>query len=513
MRAVDGIPLAPVYKKDFRSDRYKRKSSYIILGEVPSYIDQEFEVNLTVISNKRTCSKTLFHIIPAYFSLTPSLEFKLDTLSASAIKTRVDILTEKIMYGQDDATISDSLMRPVIALLEENDKTVVTANVSGYASIEGSTENNLQLQKTRAENILKHLGDFGISEASVNVKTSENFEEFRTDIKGTEFEELGNLSNAELKTLLLDRTKMLELEPILKNHRYAKLTIGVRWTEKIEFDLDTVQYLMKKAVANLSVGKIREAQSLQAKFAVNGELTVDDLYEVEIPRQKKFIRPLYNRLILQFYIDSTDNRYEALTLLRDSLASLITLDKSNKLLNTQHLIAEFETINFGGYKDRRKYMDKLKKRKFIDSKVHARLILKLASINDWSWWTSNGYSSPSNFMFKEVKKYVVPAGLSVEEKFQVARYYCFFHENKYAYSLTKSIVDDTDDPKNIIFFLKLIYLTDAHPDRKTYIRLFKKIQKIAGPEFCTFFNSPRLNFQIFKDPEVKEIYCEMCGDN
>lgn len=518
MLGVDGIPLEPVYKKDFRKGGNKYGLTYarIILGKVPGYIDEEFEVNLTTINNKRTCTMTMYHIIPAYFDVRPSLDLKLDTLSAETEIRYTDILSENIIYEQDDATISDSLIQPILDLLNENNKTVTKAEVSGYASVEGSTENNLKLHKKRAENILEHLDEYGVTSDNVSVKTAENFAQFRQDVKGTEFEELGNLSNDELKKKLLDKNLILQLEPILKNHRYAELKLFVEWFETIEYDLDTVQYLFSEAVKKERFAEMKKMQSLQFKFASEGELTVDDLYEVDIPKESRDIPILYNRFVMHFYLDSLVDHQFALTSLSDSLKTLLELDESDKLLNTQQLIVEFELKNrytgFGGQIGMREYMDELKKRKNIDSKIHARLILKLASINDWSWWRWKGYSAQDKFMYKEVKKYVKQARLPVEETFQIARYYCFFHQNKYAYSLTKGLIDDTDDPENIIFFLKLIHLTDAYPPRNTYLRLFKKARELAGPEFCEFFNSPRLNFQIFKDEEVKAIYCEACAD-
>jgi len=77
--------------------------------------------------------------------------------------------------------------------------------------------------------------------------------------------------------------------------------------------------------------------------------------------------------------------------------------------------------------------------------------------------------------------------------------------------LTKGKIDETENPNDLIFFLKLVHFTDIRLPRKTYLSYFKKIRKYSGEEFCSFFNNPALNFQILDDEEIKDIYCEECG--
>src|SRR5690606_17356407 len=103
-----------------------------------------------------------------------------------------------------------------------------------------------------------------------------------------------------------------------------------------------------------------------------------------------------------------------------------------------------------------------------------------------------GSYNPEYYYYRHVQNYVSSAKLNVDKTFEIASYYSFFNQNEYAYSLTKSIIDETNDPNDIIFFLKLIHLTTIEISRNKYIAYFKKAQQFAGVHFCTFFNSPKL---------------------
>ena len=89
--------------------------------------------------------------------------------------------------------------------------------------------------------------------------------------------------------------------------------------------------------------------------------------------------------------------------------------------------------------------------------------------------------------------------------------YSLESSNELVNNVSKGKVDETDNPSDLVFFLKLIHLTDVKLPRKKYLSYFKKIKKYSGEDFCSFFNNPALNFQIFDDEEIKEIYCEECS--
>ncbi len=141
----------------------------------------------------------------------------------------------------------------------------------------------------------------------------------------------------------------------------------------------------------------------------------------------------------------------------------------------------------------------------MDPVQKSRMLLNFASDTDWS--------KHRPIYARRVRSVVSRAKLDVDKTFELATYYAYFNMPKIAYDLTKRKIDDTKNPQDLIFFLKLIYLMDIRMSRNEYLRYFERIRKYSGKEFCTFFNSPALNFQIFDDEEVKAVYCEECGGN
>jgi hypothetical protein len=139
-------------------------------------------------------------------------------------------------------------------------------------------------------------------------------------------------------------------------------------------------------------------------------------------------------------------------------------------------------------------------------------MLNIATRSDWGWWHLTGSQNESDYYFRKAKNCVKPAKLDVDKTFEIAFYFSFFWQNRYALNLTKGKVDETENPDDLIYFLKLIHLTDLKLPRNQYLNYFEKIKHYSGEEFCTYFNSQALNFQIFDDTEIKDIYCEECRD-
>ena len=149
----------------------------------------------------------------------------------------------------------------------------------------------------------------------------------------------------------------------------------------------------------------------------------------------------------------------------------------------------------------------MQNRRFVDPEVKARILLNFASSSDWTKLSRRS----TKLFFRRVKRYVQSANLDVDKTFEIASYYSYFYDFNFAYQLTRSKIDETKNPDDLIYFLKLINLTGLKLSRSTYLQYFRRIQRYSGDQFCTYFNNPALNFQILDDQEIKEIYCEQCA--
>lgn len=501
-RAVRGIPLAPVYKKDFKIGIY---TTTVYLGKVPAYIKEDFEVNLTVVKNKRTCREIIFNEIPSSYYVDIPLTFGLEPSDLIEEDLVLDTISAILFFQKGQIQPMDTTeLKTLGEFLTLNKNNIDKINLEGYASIEGASDGNSRLYSNRA----KYLSDFliknGIDPKRIVSRVNENFEDFREDVIGTEFESLAKLSDPELKNALKDPNLVTRLEPILSKHRYVQVKMTTRDTIDLVVTKNMVQTMFKNAVDNKKVREAKKLQRVQYNFILKGEMSLEELDEIEIPFIKRNKLLLHNKAVIHFLVDTlNDHRF---SILENELEAVKSLDTTSRRVRTSLAILEYYRFENGslGLKGK-KYFKKLKKLRYVDKTIQARIILNFASGVDW------GIRNDTKRYYKKVKSYINPARLDVDKTFELASYYSYFKQNKFAYNLVKNKIDETENPADLVYFLKLIYLTDVDISHDKYIGYFERILLYSGTQFCTFFNSPNLNFQIIDDPEVKEIYCEQCG--
>ncbi|MFI5203847.1 MAG: CAP domain-containing protein [Flavobacteriales bacterium] len=513
--AVRGIPLDPVFSKDFRKGKNfvslsKKGFAQISLGKLPSWVNEEYEINVTVVKRKRTCLNMRFQVMPLDFKLKLAIPFSIDTVPTQLVAVHYDTLSTRVYYSKSASEASVAALDSITKLLEANKATITQLDVKGLASIEGSTQINTGLYKKRAQVIVDFLDKYSIDTALVTVTAEENFNDFRRDIKNSAFSELGKLSDEDLKRKLEDPAIKESLEPLLKNHRYAQLTLYLRREEKIEFNKEQTQALLQQYIDKSKTADAKRMQSIEFGLAMRGDIVLSDVDNVTIPHEKKFLNLINNRAVMKYYMDSANK--ESLNHLRAELETLYTIDSSNRKISTNLALIQYMQSDFGSLKQMRKYYTMLGRKRNIDPKIKSRMLIDLAAYHDWTLYSLKGFRKPGRFLYNTSKRYIKPSKFSPEETFDVVGYYVFFHEDVFAYQITKDLITKTNRLSDLLFFLKLIHMTNLELPRKTYLRLFKKIQKLSGKDFCTLFNSPAINFQIFDDLEIKEIYCEQCAN-
>lgn len=505
-----GIPLEPVYKKDYNGG-IQLGYTKIILGKVPSYIDEEFEVNLVVIQNNRPCSNTLFNVIPSDFHVDIPLSYGFDPLVTKMKCHKIDTLYKRMYFDKSMITPRDSVLTEIKELVKINKGHIQKIDINGFASIEGATERNIELYQKRANFLIQELKNLGTDSTQTVIKTDENFQDFRKEIKGTKFEYLNSLSNSELKEKMLEKVLSDELEFLLKNHRYVDIKLITRYDYEMEYDKNLVNGQLYDALNLGNIQKSSDLQRIQFSLLLDGKITFAEIESIDIPVDRKNIKLLHNRAVMKYYFEPLT--IESLELFRADLWEIRSLKENDNRLNTSIAIIDYYLYSMGKYNNEKvTFYDSIEKWKNLDKMQQARILLNASTNHDWVLWKTTGSTYEKDYWFQKVKRYINPAQLDIDLTFEIASYYTFFWHEKYAYSLTKGKIDETDNPNNLIFFLKLVHLTDVELPRKTYLNYFKKIQKYSGAQFCTFFNNPALNFQIFDDEEIKQIYCEECHD-
>lgn len=507
---VRGIPLKPVYRKDFKGNRYYRTGIY--LGKVPSYLKEEFEVNLVVIQNKRPCSNTLFNVMPSEFHVKIPLSYGFEPSVEVMKKYSKDTVEHRMYFNKSKIVPYDSILPDIIEDIQANQKKIKKIEIEGYASIEGSKEGNQILYNRRANYLIQELLTLGIDSSLIHVKTSENFADFRKDIVGTNYTYLGELPDSVLKEKLQNKAFSTEMEFLLKNHRYVDIKFITQSEYEVEYDKVITNELLQKSLGEKDVRKCSELQEIQYGLAQAGKMTLEEINSIHIPIDKRNRKLLHNLAVMNFELDSFS--VKSLKKFQQNLKTLWMMDSTDEQLNTSLAIIDYHLYTYGLYTyEEKSIYDSIREWKYVDEKQRARMLLNIASSSDWDYFMSTGSRKPKHYYYPQAKRYVKPAKLNADKTFEIASYYNFFWDPKYAYEITESKIDDTKSPEDLIFFLKLIHLRGIDLPRETYLKYFKKIKRYSGKEFCDFFNNPALNFQIFDDQKIKEIYCESCKED
>lgn len=501
-RGVRGIPLPPVYRKDFHIGIFQ---TTIRLGKVPEYIREDFEVNVTVVKNKRTCSNILYNIIPSEYYVEIPLNFDIEAKDLTKTDYIPDTLTASFFFQKGAVEPVDTLMlQTLTGFIHANKTKIDQISLEGYASIEGATETNTRLYKQRAEYLSRILLANGIGEKQISLKVNENFADFREDVAGTAFADLAKKSDIELKNALKDPELVRKLEPILAKHRYVHVRITSKDTVHLQVTKEVIQDLFKQALMTNNKRSAVELQKAQYAYVRKGALRLSDLDSIPIPVVARNKQLLHNLAVIHFLTDSLNpKRYDDL---EAALKQILKLDKTDQSAATSVAILEYYR-----YRDdlldlsEKQYFKKVKGLKDIDQKIQARILLNFASATDWE------HQRRKKKYYGKVKSYIPNARLDVDKTFELASYYSYFDQDEFAYNLVRNKIDDTKNPEDLVYFLKLIQLANISITHDKYLSYFEKIRRYSGSKFCTFFNSPNLNFQILDDPDIKKIYCRECA--
>ncbi len=506
---IKGIPLEPVLRKDFNrnGNSFSGKVVNINLGQVPDWIDEEFEVNLTVINKKRPCSNIMFKNLDRFFNLNLNVGLYIDSLSDFYQILEYDTSTYKISYEKSEYKIDEILLDPVKTILSDNRATISRIELTGFSSIEGSTETNQTLYRRRANIILKKLSGLGVDPGIIEIFTEENFREFRRDIMGTEFESLAILSDTELKAKVNSGDFVKKLEPYLAKHRYSEITVYTQRTKDIKYDHEKLYEQFNYYVSSNTRSECRKMQSIEYNLALKGDITVDQIKSFYIPVTKRYKNLLHDRALMIYQLDSLNPN--ARKNFEIKMEELKRLDKEHTRINTSLAVLNYSTLK--SYRLAKKFYKELDEMKDISPVILARMKLNLAAKLDWNTARKIPTKYAFLFYYDELAYYIKTAKLSPDETVDVARYFAYFSQYDAAYKLIRKSILKTKSRTDKIFFLKLLYFTNLNISENTRSKHLRQIHNRVGDEFCTYFNSPDLNFQIFElQKEVFRLYCKEC---
>lgn len=515
-----GFLLEPVYGPQRGKSNIKpsiipyTSNVYVYLGKVPDWVDQEYEVNLALINKKRPCMAIVYHQYSGDYWNYITINPKLDTLSVPQYEDQLSTMNFKVYFPLNGTAVSSELIKPITDSLLTIEGEIIEAKISSYSSIEGSSLKNIELQNARGKLLLDLLNSSQSNPISkVEMEAFENYPDFYTDILLTKWNYLLELDSIALKNQINNDQNLKDsLGKILDNHRYASCELLIKQKKKLTWSVDLAFVFYKKAVESKNLKDLQMAQNVMCQLLLKDSITWKQFENLDLPIGEKYISLSCNKLLYKYQKDSQNP-----IALKECILELDTiraLYKMNTYVNTNYAILTMRALESEPYiklKQRGNPIDSLKSIENIDRKSKAALIINAYIYNIENYFVDRDYSA----MTKELNslyKFSSKSRLTPDELYRIGSMFSsyFMFEEGY-YILKKAAKTPTPKAEHLLYLIKVIYALNDEIKKKDITKYLELAASIAGEDFCNYFNSPNLNFQVLNDSVFKSVYCKYCN--
>ena len=526
---VSGLAKGFVLPIVYLTELQKRKKDIgggqfsFLIGMVPAALkDKELEGNLAIIKNGTVCFYTFFVDIPrSVWDFLPMGLFADSLVNTSAIlddNTRIPFpYSNKIQFSipftKNKALLSEAAIQPLYDSIRIGNYAIQKIDIQAFSSIEGEADINKDLQQKRAEAITKGLQKKQAASFIQTVNVNENWSDFYKDIPQSTHPEFASLSQADIRIKLLDRTVADELEPILRKHRKALITLYVKpkneWTDKQE---NTLLEQFKVAIEKKEIYKASQLQEeIFGRISTN-QLPSDFLDRLEIPMEKSYISLLTQKETYKYQLALNDER-EAI----DHFKYLLQLDPENG-----RVLYNICSLNFVLWKYDSSFIDPVefhRQLKSLESKNIPTPLVKRMLIN-YHIRMCEIYLARYDYSKKDSSvAYIRSSYKSIvnsdPELVSLAKYLSYYSHREWAIEILKNRVGEPDASEDILFYYINLCLFNPEAGADPFFsKVAAQAIKINKERYCTIFSSVQkggASFQLLGYEELKKIYCQSCS--
>lgn len=521
---VRGTLLKPVFAKQLRKGLKptKNKLYRVKVGTLPPNSNTAaLEFNILFLNNKALCQYYWIYDLESYPWDLLDMGMYLDSLTYATKKVasveekfvmKYKTLTFTIPFEKNKAIYAPEDIKPLYDSLRLTDFNIKKINIRAYSSVEGSLERNVELQEQRANSIAKALQSFQKPTIITEIHSSENWVEFLNDISKTKHRKFKLLSKAKIKKKLVGNVSR-ELEPYLKNHRKAVLTLELDKKDKYkEMTTATLVDLFNSAVSN---DKIAEALALQNSIfeKLKGkEASPDILTKMTVPKQQKYV-PILNKNSM--YKFSKDDRFSLIVL--NELQQLAKLSPKNKKVKYNMTVLKFKLWRYNHQSvkehDVRKEVQGLKQygiaMPLIDRMLVNFHIIKAEKLMQQRKYAAKDISV--KFIQKNYKKFP----LTNYDYLSLAQFFSYYANVDAAVELLdKKARSITIDEDLLFYYLNLTMINKDLVASDDYRTIMLNAINMNQQRFCKLFNSifdGGVTFQLLENEYLRKTYCENCN--
>lgn len=528
IRQIKGHLLKPVYSDALKSGlQYSTENIYRVkVGKIPKRLLQhnlELEYNILFLGNKNLCQYYVTYDL-AYYSwdlLEMGMYLDFLTYDAKQIRSsakesyaiRNKILKFVIPFKKNKSTYSRADIKPIYDSLRLTDFDIKTLKIKAYASIEGISKRNVELQQQRANSIVAALQAYQKPTIKTVVSTSENWVEFFNDIKATKYEDLKGLTKNEVRKKIAG-TVSREMEYILKNHRKAIVELEL---EKKETNSGkSANVLLEEFNRAIAADKINAAIVFQNSIfekIKKKEISPAILQKMEVPKQPRFAKILNKNAVYKYML----NERQAL-IVYDELLDLEKLAPQDKEI--KYNITALEIILWR-YKaidiDESELIQSINalKKYGIDKSLISRMMVNFHMVIAKTFMENRDFDNKDKsvaYVNKKYKKFT----LSDYDYLSLAQFFSIYGNSDLAVKLLERKARTIEIDEDLLFYyLNLTLINKKLTQNPDYRTIMLNAINMNKTRFCNLFNAVEnggVTFQLLDNAYLRNTYCENCND-
>lgn len=521
---VRGKLLKPIYSEQLKSGlkSIEKNQFKVLVGRIPENLqDKELEFNILFIGNRTLCRYQTIFNLQAYSWDLLDMGMYLDSLSFEnkkigkidqGFKMNNKTMRFEIPFQKNKATYEASDIKSLYDSLNLTDFNIETIDIKAYASIEGSQERNLTLQKQRATSIVEALQTYQKPAIKTDVSSAENWVEFLNDIEGTEFAYLKTMSKQEVKEKLTASLSQ-KMEPILQNHR--KAIVSLELIRKDYFESIGENELV--SAFNASIGNMNFPQAVKLQNALFNRLkyfegSPDILDKLEIPEQLNYVQFLNNRSAYKYQLDE-----RRILISKGELEQIKKIDPKNKRVNYNLVAIKFKMWRFRMTEvNQEKFLAEIMNLKNfgVDQNLIERMLINFHIIKSERNMQNRDYDGKD-----ESVEYIYDGydslNLSDTDYFSLAQFLAYYSNVTWAAELLSDKVRSIDVDEDLLFYyLNLTLINKNLTKTEEYRTIMLNASTMNKERYCGLFNSIEKNgvtFQLLEDIYLRKGYCEICN--
>ncbi len=497
-----GKRLLPVAKLD------------VELGKLPPKLKGAYELNLLIVQDGKLC-KTIYRSYIEQGDLNTNAPIAMLLMPEEHAYTQPPfepqsestLITFTVPFEKNKSDYKPADMQPFLDALQEPDFFIEGLYITAYSSIEGDAASNAQLQKRRAESIVKSLAKMQEKKDLItNVKTSDSWNLFQLEMEDGEYDYLTKMSKE--KAIHEINTKGLadKLEPILAKERFAQIIMDVTYDIKGEKEEKFSVSKFNQAVKKGDVYTAYKIQYYIGKKQQEKKYSEDALNKLIIPNDVKYSGLINNRIVLKsINLENSVEQQDAILL--DSLAKL---DPSNGYVAFNTVFCKIKLDTTGAdsktQAEIQPQIDALYKtnlpKKYVDG-LNVEWQFKIIQANDTA---KNGEKIVQRSIDKIKSFYNLKDG-NRQDNLKLSYIFARFNDYRYATSLLLPFIKEENPNEELVFaFLSFSAKARDLYNSNNFVLALEKAHKINPERYCKLFGLPYLTFQVFDNPKTKAHY-------